>query len=394
MKNVIVSLSANSNVMRECLLGIVNYANARRNWKLKILPDPFGMSVEGLSPQTISEAVRTGIDGIITGLDVPTPGFKMLIKSGIPLVLNNAPPDWTPDPAAPISFVKNNDLATGIMGAEYLHSKGNFNSYAYVPSERKCFWSTLRKKGFAAALIKSGKRPVLFNYKRQSLEDWLLALPKPTAIMVVCDYFAISVVETCTRLGLTIPEQVSILGVDDDELFCKASRPQLSSIKLNNIELGRRTAMTLEKMMRKPKSLGAIYVPPIDIVERESTRTPPPATHIIHKALSFIDDNYGDGISAFDVADHLGISPTLLRLRFRTLYGKSVRDVILDRRLQAAKVLLRDKPKMPLSEVAKTVGFASACRMSHFFLERTDLAPVLWRQNKKRKNDQTQTSRK
>ena len=78
MKNIIVSISANSNVMRECLLGIVNYANAKRNWKLKILPDPYGMSVEGLTNQAIDEAVHTGVDGVITGLDIVTSGFRKL----------------------------------------------------------------------------------------------------------------------------------------------------------------------------------------------------------------------------------------------------------------------------------------------------------------------------
>jgi len=379
MKNVVVSLSANSNAMRECLLGIINYANARRNWRLKILPDPFGMSVEGLSPKSIDDAIRTGVNGFITGLDVPTAGFKKLVACGLPVVLNNAPPDWTPAPTAPISFVKNDDSATGIIGAEHLYGKGNFNSYAYVPSERKCFWSTFRKRGFSSALFKHGKRPVIFNCKRQRLETWLRSLPKPAAIMVVNDYAAIGVIETCNHLGLTVPEQVSVLGVDDDELFCKASRPQLSSVRLNNVELGRCAAITLEKMMRKPRSLGTIYVPPIGIIERESTQTPPPAAHLIHKAISFINDNYDTGISAFDVADHLRVSPTLLRLRFRTLYGKSVREVILERRLQKAQEMLRNNARTTVKEIAHSVGFASACRLTHFFQERTGQSPECWR---------------
>ena len=386
MKTVIVSLLSSSNAMRECLLGVVNYANAKRDWRLKILPDPYGLTEEGLTPQLIDEAVRAKACGFITGLDVPTPGFKSLVACGIPLVLNNAPKRWRPPPGAPIRFVKNDDLATGRMGADYLRGKGNFRSYAYVPSQRECFWSPLRRRGFELALFESGKRPFVFDCTRSSLEDWLRRLPKPAAVMVVCDYAAIDVIEACQRLGLSVPEQVSVLGIDDDDLFCKASRPQLSSVRLNNVELGRRAAQALEGMMRKrQQGTGTIYVPPSGVVERESTRTPPPAAHLIQRALSFIDDNYGDGISAFDVAAHIGISPTLLRLRFRTLYGKSVRDAILDRRLRQAKALLLRDPDAAVGDIAKAVGFSSACRFSHFFSERLGLSPGRWRRASRRK---------
>lgn len=380
MKTVIVSLSSNSNAMRECLLGIINYANSRRNWRLKILNDPLGTSVEGLSPKTIGDAIRNGVNGFITGLGLPTAGFKKLVTCGIPVVLNNAPPGWHPAPASPVSFVKNDDMATGIIGANYLYSKGNFNSYAFVPAIRKCFWSTFRKRGFMLELFKHGKKPIIFNRKRQRLESWLQSLPKPAAIMVESDHSAISVIEACTHIGLTIPDQVSILGVDDDELFCKASCPQLSSIKLNNVELGQRAATTLEKMMCKPISMGTIFVQPIGVTERESTRTPPPATHLIHKAIAFINDNYSEGISAFDVADHLGISPALLRLRFRTLHGKSVRDIILETRLEQAQKLLLNNPATSINDIARSVGFSSACRMTHFFSERLGQSPKSWRQ--------------
>ena len=378
MKKLIVSLSSDSNAMRECIIGIFNYVNDGHPWEIRIVPDPFGRTNGGMTPKTIDAAMADGVNGIITGLDVYTAGFKRMVSSGLPLVLNLTPPDWTPPKTAPISILHNDDISVGRMGARYLKGKGNFRSFAFVSLERKCFWSTFRNRGFRLELAKWGITPHMFKRGQKTMSEWIASLPKPTAVMAANDCEAINVIETCRRNKIKVPDQVAVLGVDNDKFYCNATRPRISSVHPNHVELGRRAAVELDRLMRKLTPRIDIYIPPIGLVERESTKAIPPSGHLIKEALSYINSQYKDGITVRSVAQHVGVSETLLRLRFRTTHGKSVRDVILDTKLKAAKALLENS-KTPISHIAEECGFSSTCRMSHFFAKRTGLSPREWR---------------
>lgn len=378
MKRVIVSLSSNSNAMRECIIGIFNYVNDGHPWDIRIVPDPLGNTIDGMTPKLISEAIDTDIDGIITGLDVYTEGFLRLVTSGIPLVLNSTPPDWTPPRNAPISILHNDDMAVGRMGARYLRGKGRFRTFAFAPIKRKCSWSTYRHRGFRLELAKWGITPHMFKRSRMSMDEWIVSLPKPAAIMTAEDCEAINIIEACRHNKIKVPDQVAVLGVDNDMFYCNATRPQISSIHPNHVEMGRRAAAELDRLMQNLPPRKDIFIPPIGLVERESTRTIPPSGHLIKEALSYINSHYQDGITVKSVAQHVRTSEALLRLRFRTIHGKSVRDVILDTRLKSAKAMLKSSEKS-ISRIAEECGFASTCRMSHFFVERTGLSPREWR---------------
>jgi LacI family transcriptional regulator len=378
MKKVIVSLSSDSNAMRECIIGIFNYVNSGHPWEVHIVPDPLGQLDGGMTPRTIDNAIADGINGVITGLDVHTAGFSRLVSSGIPVVLNLTPHDWSPPKNAPISILHNDDISVGRIGARHLKSKGNFRTFAFVPLERKCFWSTFRNWGFWLELAKWGITPRIFRRGRESLGEWIASLPKPAAIMTASDCEALNIMETCRNNGIQVPDQVAVLGVGNDSFYCSASRPQLSSVHPNHVEMGRRAAAELDRLMRNLPPRRNILIPPIGLVERESTKTIPPAGHLIKEALSYINSHYKDGITVKSVARHLGISEALLRLRFRTIHGKSVRNIILDTRLKAAQSMLKDTKKS-IMQVADECGFASPCRLSHFFAQRTGLSPRKWR---------------
>lgn len=378
MKKVIVSLSSDSNAMRECIIGIFNYVNNGHPWEIRIVPDPFGHTNGGMTAKTIDDAVAEGVNGIITGLDVYTSGFRRMVSCDIPLVLNLTPPDWKPPADSPISILHSDDVLVGRMGARYLRGTGHFRSFAFVPLERKCFWSTFRNRGFNLELAKWGIVPHIFRRDRMAMDEWIASLPKPAAIMTASDCEAINVIETCRHNKINVPDQVAVLGVDNDKFYCSATRPRLSSIHPNHVELGRRAAAELDRLMQKRAPRRDILIPPIGLVERESTKTIPPSGHLIKAALSYISNHYRDGITVRSVAQHVGVSESLLRLRFRTIYGKSVRDVILDTRLEAAKNMIRNSRKS-ITRIAEDCGFASTCRLSHFFAERTGLSPRGWR---------------
>ena len=379
VKNIVLSLSSQTIAMRECMIGVLEYANTQRDWNLTILPDPLGKTVRGLTPRFVQNALRRSVDGVITGLTVRTAGFDALVNSGLPVVLNNAPPDWVRPPDAPIALVHNDDLAIGRQGARYFRSRGAFRAYGFVREFAKNFWGTYRCRGFDLELSRHASHPHVFNPAPATLADWLRDLPKPAAVMLSTDLMAEAVFNACRRLRLSVPNQVAILGVDNDELLCKSCRPALSSIQPDHTEMGRRAAEELHRLMKTRKPGNEIFIPSKDLVERASTRTIPPAGHLVEQALAYIREHVREGLTVARVATHLKVSPSLLRTRFRTCYGQSVQDILIETRLQAAQELLKD-PTRRITEIAEKAGFASLERMAHLFRERLNTTPSKWRE--------------
>jgi LacI family transcriptional regulator len=250
-----------------------------------------------------------------------------------------------------------------------------FRSYAFMPTSTPTRWSTLRERGFRLQLAESGTVPVRFR-QTDILPDFLSRLQKPAAIMAATDYVAVQILETCKALNLSVPEQIAIIGVDNDELLCNSSRPTLTSIKPDHEGLGRFGAKILDCMMsgRKITQNTPTRIKCLGVIERDSTRTVPPAGYIVREALAFIRSNATKGISVGDVVKHVGVSRRLLYLRFRQMTGKPIHETILDIRLETAKRKLKQSNE-PLAQVAKECGIGSANRLSHLFRERFGAYP-------------------
>ena len=375
MKKVIVALSADTIAVRELLMGIFGYANTRKDWSITLLESPYM-----LTPQRIRDAIDEGVAGVITGMRRRFDGYDALLKSGLPLTLFNFPEESPPPRSAKIATLLNDDTEIGRLGARYLMSRGRFRAYGFVPTPSKTPWSTLRHRGFVLVLRKHRLSSKVFKQGQESLADWLRRLPKPAAIMTAYDQIAAQVIEECRSQKIDVPGNIAVLGVDNDELVCLNMKPSLSSIHPNHVELARRAAQVLDRMMNgkvhSPPT--PIAIPPIEVIERNSTRIVPPAGFLMSRALEFIKKNVATGITADDVVKSLGVSGSLLRLRFRTILGHSIRDEILSERLKVVEKMLGGTDES-LSRIAKKSGFASACRLSHLFMERYGMSPTAWR---------------
>ena len=224
MKKVIVAYSSNSIAARECTIGVFRYVNAGRKWELQILDGP-----DALTPDIVARAEASGVDGVLTGMREETPGYRALVRSKLAVILNNFPPAAPPPENGRLAVLHNDDRAIGQVGARYLRARGAFRSYAFVPTEAKTSWSTYRQRGFRLELASHGIVPATFRNGRQDLLAWLRALPKPAAVMAANDKLGVQIVECCRRLRLSVPGQVAVLGVDNDELFCNATSPTLSA---------------------------------------------------------------------------------------------------------------------------------------------------------------------
>ena len=177
MKRVLVSLSANSVASREFLMGVFNYVNAGHDWRINFQQNP-----NDLTPQLLKSFARDGLDGIVTGINRATPGYRTMISLGIPLALNNFPAELPPPDNPNIAVLRNDELAIGRAAAKLLRSKGSFRTYAFMPPEERAYWSVLRERGFRLELGKSKIIPIKFRMSETQLGAWLKSLPRPAAI--------------------------------------------------------------------------------------------------------------------------------------------------------------------------------------------------------------------
>ena len=370
MKNVLVAFSANNVAAREFVIGVFNYINEGHDWNVRMLGNPYN-----ITPEIVREAEADGTDGILTGFNAVTPGYKALLESSIPLALNNYPSQLPPDGRKNLAILHNDEISCGRKAATFLRSKGNFRSFAYIPNEVKSWWNTYRQRGFRLELQKHGQQCFTFRGRRPELGPWLKKLVKPAAVFATNDMTGTLVLEACRATGIDVPGQIAVLGVDNDEIVCNGIRPTLSSLHPNHVELARRAAEDLDRIMSKrERSSAPIFVPPLGIIERMSTQKIPPAGFLIKSALAYISERATDGISARDVARHLNVSQSLLRLRFRTINGKSIRDEILDARFKAVNQLL-ETTQYSLDHIAAKTGFSSAAFLSHAYSKRFGIAP-------------------
>ena len=177
-----------------------------------------------------------------------------------------------------------------------------------------------------------------------------------------------------------MPGQVSVLGVDNDELLAEYSQPPLSSIHPGHADMGYKAAMELERLMNGGRRavFRETYIAPKRIVERESTGFVKPAAHLVARAKKFIAENALLGADTADVVAHLGCSRTLADLRFREIEGLTIHAALEERRIGEVKRLLKST-RRSVKAIAAQCGFRSACRLSHLFRQRTGMSIHDWR---------------
>ena len=230
---------------------------------------------------------------------------------------------------------------------------------------------------FGQKIISKGDYNTSIRSKR--LERWLKWLPKPVAIFCAHDLVALNLVKICQGLGITVPHEVAILGVDNDPLLCDFSNPTISSIDPNSFQIGYEAARTLACWMDDPKHKPKDIRPaPAGLVERMSTQTFPFPEPWLTDALVYIRRNIVRNINASEVISFLKLSHTTVEKAFRKRLGVSVRQEIARIRIEEAKRLL-EKTTLSLSEVCSLSGFSSKAYFTAAFNTATGTTPLKWR---------------
>lgn len=294
-------------------------------------------------------------------------------------------------PDISVPTVDADQRAVGEMAADYLIGLG-FRQFGFFGNSWALF-SKQREQGFREGLKRAGfeptacyedylpMRPASASWvaAEASLADWLRSLPKPAAVFCCHDVPARDVAEACTMLGLKVPEEVAILGVDNDRFECEITRPTLSSIALPMREIGRQAASLLQQGLSTPlRAETVVAIPPVHVVARRSTELRAIRDPSVRRALGFLQDHYTDSIGVEETARAAGLSRRQLERRFREALGRTILSEIHRLRVDAAMRLLAETD-LKIEAVATRAGFSSARQMAEVFRRLLGKAPSVCR---------------
>ena len=367
IRNVIVAANLADASWRDFLTGFFDYARTGVHWDIRLL-----QSAEELAREA-SNLIHA--DGIVSGIRADDTTAAAFGETKVPLVLIGME-DERLIRRAGTTVIRNDNVDIGAFAARHLLSLGRFNSFGFVTTNTNESWSALRAQGFRDVLGANGFDLHLFrtNFVPGSSEDlarltrWVNELPKPSAIFAAYDRRAIHVLSACKNAGLSVPGQVAVIGVDNDRLLCDFADPPLSSVAPDHEEEGRIAAKTLDEMMnqRQRKRPSAILITSKRMVERESARQTKPATALLRRATDYIVRNAARNIKAPDVARHVGVSRSLLDLRFREANGRTTAAFIAETRLTEVKRCLR-KTKQSIRSISRICGFSNPNHLKNLF---------------------------
>lgn len=209
--------------------------------------------------------------------------------------------------------------------------------------------------------------------------DWLRGLPKPVGVVACNDIRGRQVLNACRAAGIAVPDEVAVVGVDNDELLCELADPPLSSVEPHTERIGYDASALLDRMMRGRKvSDGLRRVEPRGVIARRSTDTLAMADADMIAAVRFMHDHACEPITIDDVLEHVSISRSTLERRFMKLLGRSPKDEIIRLRTERVKRLLAETD-YTLPQIARLTGFKHHGHLSVQFKRKVGQTPGEYR---------------
>ena len=340
------------------MLGIARFAKAHR-WSITI--------GERSSPPT--EWRGDGVLVMLRDDSILVRFVRSLVRRGIPVVDLSA---FRPDIRLP--RVVGDNLAIGRLAAEHFQSHG-FTHAAFFASRRTPVHDQ-RYRGFCDGFAGRDAPPFL---NRTTLAKGLAAAKKPLGVFCYSDYDATLALNACLSHGLKIPDEVAILGVDNNEIICENQTVPLSSVLHNHEEIGFRGAALLEKLMvgRKPPPK-PVLIPPKHIVQRQSTDITATDDPVLRHALDYIAAHLDTSFGLSQIADRLDLPAYRLSELFRRKLDRPVgREIIRQKMLRARKLL--EETEKPVKEIASETGFCNIAYFVNTFHRETGSTPQRYR---------------
>ena len=390
LKRVALLIESSRAYGRGVLYGIARYIRIHGNWsvfyqecRLGDLPDWLedwkgdGI-IARIENYRMAEAIRkkglpvVDVRGLLLNLGVPVVDTdnEAVARMALRLFLNRG--------FKQVAFC-------GFVGADYSDTRSavftreaqkyGIPCYVYTPSEPMFEPDSESSSG-------------TFEYEQQGLvyekdlEKWLVELPKPIGLFACNDIRGQQVLNACRRLGLNVPEEIAVLGVDNDRVLCELAHPPLSSIELDTLRVGYEAAALLDRMMEGEKPpQKRILIPPLRVVERRSTDILAVEDRQMASALRFIWDHAFEPITVDQIARQVGMSRRLFERRFRQNFGRTPKAELIRVRLERAKALLMHT-NLSVNLIAEKCGFRHLEHFYTLFKQKVGITPRQFRTQK------------
>jgi len=358
---VCVVLPTSNHLHRQMVEGIVDYAKANGSWQFFLVTeDDCGIGLQ--------QAKHWGATGVIA-IERNDAWTREIFTWKVPAVLfncrNKAQPPHT-------VYLMRDQENIGKTAAEYFLERG-YRSFAFIGAATVEDWSDRRRNGFLRRL-KRAKRTVSvypqaseseaadFGREAPRMRTFLKSLPNGTAVFVAHDRRAQLVLGLCLELGLTVPERLAVLGVDDDRIVCEALTPPLSSISLDGVNSGRLAAQLLGELMRGQAVDPVLKLDFPRVITRQSTDTTAIGDTVMARTLAKVTADLSKPIKLNAIAEELGYSARTLELKARKVFGCTLKEKVNRIRLNAAVRLLSNS-ELSVQEIAERCGFCGASHL-------------------------------
>ena len=385
-KRILVVIPTSTLTQRQLLEGLLKYAHesATYTWQ-------FHLDLHDLNRQHLKDLKSWNCSGIIAYI-LNDRERRDFIATGLPSVFIE-PTLSRPLPNMPrnvVSFI-NEHAEEGRAAARYFVER-SYRSFAYIGTAKPTFWSDERRKGFCEQLAKAGFTPRIypspppsdqndFALEAKRLARWLKSLPRPAAVFCVHDRRAQQVIATAASTGLRVPEDVAVLGVDNDELLCEMTVPAISSIPVNDHARGLAVGAAMDCLLER-RPVKRVHVTRHDaVITRTSTEAQAVADPFVARAVSYACAHLAERPTLLELAKAAGCSKTVLNLHARRTFGHTISDELTRHRVNAAIERLADAGRT-VEEVAQACGFCSASHLGLRLKAVTGHTPAYYRRRR------------
>jgi LacI family transcriptional regulator len=384
MIKLLVLIDSTTEFSRRFLTGLIQYANENGPWTFYRLPSYYkALYGEAGVLERINE---WEIDAVIAQWEYERVDF--LDQLDIPVFLQTYR-----NISGRFSRISGDYIGAGVMAAQFF-AKRHYKNFAFY-GNKKFYWSKARAEGYRREVerIKGNyyysESELLdsmeWSREHVELDDWLQSLPKPVALFACDDIFALQVSEMCKVNNINIPDELSLLGVDNDELICNLSHPSISSIVTDDENGGYQTGKMLHNLILNNNNLPFnINIDPIRIELRQSTEKYNISDIYVKKVIEYIYENIRLNISVDDLTAIVPLSRRNLEKKFKEATGKSIYQSLLDKKVDLISVELLTTDK-DLWDIAIETGFNDVRNVYRIFKKNTGHTPISFRNKYRQK---------
>jgi len=366
---------------RRVLLGVAKFVREHHEWSVQSeewrWTDPVPNWIKKWNGDGLIAWLETPeLAAMVQELGVPAVDIRGSSGSGLPLIDTE---NQIVGNLAAEHFIQRgfrHHAFCGFVGANYSDSRGHWFSERLAKGGYTCLTYEPPAISRNMQTIELEKRGLLFQ---EDLARWIQSLPKPVGIMACNDIRGQQVINACRRVDVLVPEEVAVIGVDNDELFCELSDPALSSVAVDALQIGYEAAALLEKLMlgKKPPKQ-PVLIPPLGIITRRSTDVLAMDDRQLAAGARFLREHLFESISVNDMARAAGMSRRVFERRFVSQIGRAPKAELLRLRIERVKELLADTD-WSLAQISERTGFKHSEYLHTVFTQKTGTTPGKFR---------------